>query len=311
MRILALAVALLFTLVAPSLARTVTDHEGRQVEVPDRPQRIVSLHDWTLTVMARELDAPLIASVGRPGADGKPFMRGARELFGLTFDDIALASLHGKPDLERIRALKPDLIIANSGDFAALADQLSTIAPTLMFNPENGKPPLVLYREFAGWLGREARFEELKAGYDQKIAQTRFALGSLAGQSYAAILADGRDGSLTILKHYGVLTIVLDDLGLKHMPLADSVPNGQGRMRIGAELVGEIDADMIVTTYLPENGATARSIFADLDRVAPGYQDFLRAYAQKRILSFSRYLVYPTSFRGAEILLDEIAQTAK
>ena len=81
--------------------------------------------------------------------------------------------------------------------------------------------------------------------------------------------------------------------------------------RIGAELVGEIDADMIVTTYLPENGATARSIFADLDRVAPGYQDFLRAYAQKRIFSFSRYLVYPTSFRGAEILLDEIAQTAK
>lgn len=307
-RIFILAWTLLFALTAPALARTVTDHEGRTVEVPDQPQRIVSLHDWTLTVMARELDAPLIASVGRMGPDGMPFMRGARELFGLTFDQIALASLHGKPDLERIRSLKPDLILANSGDFTGMGDQLSSIAPTLMFNPENGKPPLDLYREFAGWIGREARFEELRASYDRRLEETKTKLGPLAKGSYAAILADGREGSLTILRQYGVLTMVLDDLGMKHVALADEVPQGQGRMRIGAELVGEIDADMIVTTYLPENGGTAQSIFADLDRAAPGYQDFLRAYRQKRIFSFSRYEFYPTSFKGAGLLLDRIDQ---
>jgi iron complex transport system substrate-binding protein len=308
MRIFVLTWALLLAIAAPALARSVTDHEGRVVEVPDQPQRILSLHDWTLTVMARELDAPLIASLGRPGADGRPFIRGARELFGLGFDRIELASLHGKPDLERIRALKPDLIVANTGDFAALTDQLSSIAPTLMFNPENGKPPFDLYREFAGWIGKQQRFNELEAAYLRQVAETRAALGASTAGSYAAILADGRDGSLTILKEYGVLTTVLDDLGFHRVPLSDSVPAGESRMRIGAELVGEIDADMIVTTYLPENGATPQSIFNDLERIAPGYQDFLRAYSAKHIFSFSRYEVYPTSFRGASLLLDEIAR---
>jgi iron complex transport system substrate-binding protein len=309
MRIIILIWALLLAVAAPAFARDVTDHDGRTVTVPDHPQRIVSLHDWTLTVMARELGAPLIASIGRPGSDGRPFIRGGRELFGLTFDQIELASLHGKPDLERIRALKPDLIVANSGDYAALTDQLSAIAPTLMFNPENGKPPFELYREFAGWIGREDRFDTLRQGYERDLARTRAVIGMSGNRSYAAILADGRDGSLTILKEYGVLTTVLDDLGFHRVPLTDEVPAGQSRMRIGAELIGEIDADMIVTTYLPENGGTPQSIFADLDRIAPGYQNFLRAYSARQIFSFSRYEVYPTSFKGASMLLDAIART--
>jgi iron complex transport system substrate-binding protein len=306
MRIVILIWALMLAIAAPALARDVTDHDGRTVTVPDHPQRIVSLHDWTLTVMARELEAPLIASIGRPGADGRPFIRGARELFGLTFDQIELASLHGKPDLERIRALKPDLIVANSGDYAALTDQLSSIAPTLMFNPENGKPPFELYRDFAGWIGKRDRFDTLRQGYEQDLAKARARLGSDRAQSYAAILADGRDGSLTILKEYGVLTTVLDDLGFRRLPIIDEVPAGQSRMRIGAELLGEIDSDMIVTTYLPENGGTPQSIFADLERIAPGSQDFLQASTTKHIFSFSRYEVYPTSFKGAHLLLETI-----
>jgi iron complex transport system substrate-binding protein len=53
------------------------------------------------------------------------------------------------------------------------------------------------------------------------------------------------------------------------------------------------------------------TVFEDLDRIAPGYRDFLRAYANKRIFSFSRYEVYPTSFRGAGLLLDQFEQKLK
>lgn len=302
--------AVLFSTVAA--ARTVTDHEGRIVEVPDRPQRIISLHDWTLTVMAKELDARLIASNGRLAADGSMFMRGARELFGLDFDQVALASIHGKPDLERIRSLEPDLIVANAGDYSALAGQLSTIAPTLMFNPENGQSGFELYRQFAGWIGKEMRFEELRAAYDSRIAAFRASMPQKAREaSYAAILTNGRDGTLTILKEYGPLTEVLDDLGLNRIALVGTVPQGRSRLTIGAELVGEIDADLIVTSYLPETGGTEQSVFEDLDRIAPGYRDFLRAYQTEAIFSFSRYEVYPPSFRGADILLDKIEQRWK
>jgi iron complex transport system substrate-binding protein len=290
-------------------ARSVTDHDGRTVEVPDMPQRIVSLHDWTLTVMGTELGAPLVASTGRMAPDGSTFIRGARELFGLDFTRVELASIHGKPDLERIRALKPDLIVANAGDYSALAEQLTSIAPTLMFNPENGKPGFELYREFAGWIGMEPRFEEMQKSYRARVEALRTKLsGTTEGRTYAAILTNGRDGTLNVLKEYGVLTTVLDDLGFARIPLADTVPAGASRMTIGAELIGELDADVIVTSYLPETGGNPDLVFEDLDRIAPGYRDFLRAYADKKMFSFSRYEVFPTSFKGAERLLEQFEQ---
>ncbi|MDP9835491.1 iron complex transport system substrate-binding protein [Neorhizobium huautlense] len=302
---LVLAATLAF--VSPAAARNVTDHGGNVVEVPDAPQRILSLHDWTLTVMTRELDAPLIASAGRLAPDGTTFIRGGRELFGLNFDQIALAAIHGKPDLERIRSLKPDLIVANIGDYSALREQLSTIAPTLMFDAENGDKPFDLYRQYAGWIGRQARFDALKAAYDKRITEARQKLPkTLIDGSYSAILANERDGTLTMLKEYGVQTTVLDDLGMSRTALAQSVPEGQSRMTIGAELIGEIDADLIVTSYLPESGESPESIFPALTRIAPGYEAFLRAHEAKRILSFSRYEIYPPSFRGADIFLDRL-----
>lgn len=302
---LVLAATLAFA--SPVAAREVTDHGGNTVEVPDAPQRILSLHDWTLTVMTKELGAPLIASAGRLAPDGSTFIRGGRELFGLNFDQIALASIHGKPDLERIRSLKPDLIVANIGDYGALREQLSTIAPTLMFDAENGGKPFDLYKEYASWIGEEARFNELRSAYDKRIANAREKLPkTLTSGTYAAILANERDGTLTILKEYGVQTTVLDDLGMSRTALAQSVPEGQSRMTIGAELIGDIDADLIVTSYLPESGETPDSIFAALTRIAPGYEAFLRAYEAKRILSFSRYETYPPSFRGADVFLDKL-----
>lgn len=308
MRLLSIALfaaALAFPLSA--LARNVTDHGGNTVEVPDVPQRILSLHDWTLTVMTRELDAPLIASAGRLAPDGTAFIRGGRELFGLDFDDIELASIHGKLDLERIRALKPDLIVANVGDYGPLREQLSTIAPTLMFDAESGRPPFELYRDYAGWIGKQSRFDELEATYKARIQTARKSLPpTLLSGTYSAIIANERDGTLGLLKEYGVLTTVLDDLGMKRVALTDSVPAGKSRMTIGAELIGEIDADLIVTSYLPENGETAESIFSALARIAPGYEAFLRAYEEKGILSFSRYEIYPPSFRGAGLLLDKL-----
>lgn len=307
-RLISIVAMMAISLVMPATlsARTVTDHDGQTVEVPDDPQRIVSLHDWTLTVMARELGAPLVASTGRLAPDGSAFIRGGRELFGLDFSQVELASIHGKPDLERIRALKPDLIVANSGDYAALRDQLSTIAPTLMFNPENGKPALALYREFAAWIGRAARYEALEAAYRARVAALRARLPQTEDRTYAAILANGRDGTLTILKEYGPLTTVLDDLGFQRVALADTVPDGQSRMTIGAELLGEIDADLIVTSYLPEQQQSEQSILSDLDQIAPGWREFLRAHSSERVISFSRYEVYPPSFRGADILLEKL-----
>ncbi|MGU3400616.1 ABC transporter substrate-binding protein [Brucellaceae bacterium D45D] len=313
MRLLALLLLSSLSFINATQARMVTDHDGTRVEVPDRPQRIVSLHDWTLTVMAYELGAPVIGSSGRMAKDGSFYMRGARELFGLDFTGIALASVHGKPDLERIRALQPDLIVANSGDYSALHTQLATIAPTLMFNAEQGRPMLELYEEFAAWIGYSQRFEELHASYIEASKAARECLATKRDDktTYAAILANGRDGSLQVLKDYGSLTTVLDDLGFARMPIIATMPENRSRITIGAEMIDAIDADYIVTSFLPDHEEGPQSIFQDFERIAPGAKDFLHAFRNNHVLSFSRYEVYPPSFKGLNITIDKFCELRK
>lgn len=289
-------------------ARTITDHAGHVVEVPDAPQRIISLHDWTLTLMAHELGAPLIGSAGRMASDGSFYIRGGQELFDLDFTGVEMASVHSKPDLERIRALKPDMIVGNLGDYGSLQPQLATIAPTLMFNPENGRSMLELYEEFASWIGKSDRFAELLDGYQKTLAPVHERLAARDGEAptYAVILVNGRDGTIQVMKEYGALTTVLDDLGLQRMPIVNDMAADVARMTIGGELIDQIDADYIVTSYLPDADETPESFRTDIDLIAPGAKDFLKAFVNGRVLSLSRYEVYPPTFKGLEVTLKAI-----
>lgn len=77
-------------------------------------------------------------------------------------------------------------------------------------------------------------------------------------------------------------------------------------MKIGVELIDTIDADVIVTSYLPDHGEGPETIVEDLDRIAPGARHFLHAFADDRVLSYSRYEVYPPSFEGLKRTLLKI-----
>ncbi|WP_068718540.1 ABC transporter substrate-binding protein [Vibrio tritonius] len=295
--------------VTPTWAKQVVDHTQHTVTIPDHPKRIVSLHDWTITVMAYELGAPVIASTGRVANDGSFFMRGADDLFGLNFNQIQLASVHGQLDLERIMLLKPDLIIASSGDYLAYQDALSSIAPTLMFNPEQGKPILALYEELSHWLREHERFLELKQQYEKKVKRVR---GKLAKRytippTYIAIATNRRNGTIDVLKDFGILTTVMDDLGFQRMPITKQLPQGNNRMMISAEMVESINADYILTSYLADQNETQRKVLDDLPHIAPGALGFLKAIEQHHLFSYPRGQVYSPSFLGLNKLLDDIA----
>ena len=111
---LALTAALLLaaSLLQPAFAqetRFYTDDAGRTVEVPVRPERIVTLHDSSLTVPLVELGILPVGAFGRDGESG-PYMRGAATLTGVTFENSDIVNVGGSPaDLEAIAALEPDL----------------------------------------------------------------------------------------------------------------------------------------------------------------------------------------------------------
>ena len=287
--------------------RTITDHMGFEVTFPADPQRIVSLHDWTITVMAYELGTNLIGSSGRLADDGTYFIRSGRELYNLDFGKIALASVHGDLNMETIAALKPDLIIGNVGDTADYREQLALIAPTIMFDPMNGQLPIDQYREFAGWLGKSDVFEEKLTAYQARIAEVKAKLlPNGETPSYSAFLVNAEDGELRVFRQYGAQTMVLDDLGFTRAPLVSTIPEGQMDASFSPEVIGELNTDYIFSSYIGDNGETPETVLTELDQVAPGARTFLKAAADHKIISMDRFYVYPTTFASFDYMLDQM-----
>lgn len=307
-----LLAAALAGIALPALAedmRTVTDHAGLEVTFPTDPQRIVSLHDWTATVMTYELGGNLIASSGRLDKDGSYFVRSGRELYDLTFDDIEMASVHGQLDMEMIAALEPDLIIGNVGDTLEYRDQLASIAPTIMFDPMNGRTPMDNYADLADWVNRTEKFEELKAAYDARIADTKAKLiGDGPAPTYVAIMPNPEDGDIRVFRNYGAQTTVLEDLGFSHLPIMDKVPETEQDASFSAEIMGELNADYVFTTHMIDRDENLDTMMAQFDQIAPGYRDFLTAVKTGRFISMSRFHVYPTTFAAMNYTLDELAK---
>lgn len=307
-----LLIPLLLLLTLPLHAqemRQITDHSGQTVSIPDDPQRIVSLHDWTATVMIHELGGNLIGSIGRVDKDGSYYIRSGRELYGLTFDDIAMASVHGMLDMERIASLKPDLIVGNLGDTLAARDQLALIAPTVIFDPMNGRPPLDNYRDLAGWVNRSGRFEELNTAFQSRVAALRTEMASGdTGPSYVAMLSNTESGTIRVMRNYGAQSTVLETLGFRRAAIMDEVPADQQEAAFSAEIIGRVDSDYIFTTHIAEQGQSRETIMAQLDEIAPGYRDFLPAVREGRFVSMSRFHVYPTTFAAMDYVMDEVAR---
>lgn len=297
------ALALLLTAL-PLHATEVTDHAGFALTVPDAPQRIVSMHDWVTTVMLAELDAPMAGSVARTRSDGSFYIRSGQELFGLTVENTPLASVHGQPDLERVASLKPDLIIANSGDYLDLRDQLASIAPTIIMDPENGMAPLDIYRDLAMWIGKSDRLQTLSSAF-QADADDRAAGRDLSACTYLPILANGRDGTLTIASDYGGVSLAMNALGLAPADATALIPEGQARAHLSPEIAGSLGADVIILTHLTSRGETAETTEAEFAQVVPGFLDHMRA-SGATILNLPRERVYPTSFKGGTEVLDAL-----
>jgi len=310
MRHFALAAVAVLGLAVPAIAqemRTITDHSGFEVSIPVEPLRIVSLHDWTATVMTYELGGNLVGSSGRLDNEGNYFVRSGRELYNLGFDTLELASAHGELDMERIASIKPDLIIGNVGDTLDYRDQLASIAPTVMFDPMNGRPPLDNYRDLADWVHRTEKFDELLAAYQGRIAEARAAIiGDGPAPSYVAMMPNPEDGNLRIFHTYGAQSTVLDDLGFTHAPIMDEVPEGEQDAGFSAEVIGRLDADYIFTTHISDRGEDEASMMAQLDAIAPGYRELLPAVKNGRFISMSRFHVYPTTFAAMDYVLNEL-----
>lgn len=115
---------------APVGRRQFTDAVGRVVDIPTRPQRIVSLHEATSGGALLSVGAPVVGMVLDESLPERPYDLSGVQGIG-TF---------GEPDLEAITALRPDVILAYSAGGKTFPEgvigTLERIAPTIAFGED-------------------------------------------------------------------------------------------------------------------------------------------------------------------------------
>lgn len=131
--------------------------------VPATPKRIVALDPALTMGILQELGAPV---VGAPlSAIQEPRVREAARS-----SSVADIGHPLQPSIERIIALKPDLIIGSAEMHGRIRESASRIAPTLLIEQMGWKRQFMLLADLIG--NREKALTAL-GGYDERVASIR------------------------------------------------------------------------------------------------------------------------------------------
>jgi ABC-type Fe3+-hydroxamate transport system substrate-binding protein len=161
-----------------STTQTFTDDDGRIVEIPVNPQRVL-FADIEHAAMVTSLGyVPYALANAREGAD---FAVQLEFLGGNVGDLSSIIDVGSRqtPNLERILEIQPDLIVWWAG-MPEILDQLQLIAPTIAMNPRvngpgagydgPGGPRYSKQRIYASLVGLEDELDAQIAEYEALLA---------------------------------------------------------------------------------------------------------------------------------------------
>ncbi|MEM9030331.1 MAG: ABC transporter substrate-binding protein [Pseudomonadota bacterium] len=300
--------------IGPALAsdRLVVDDAGRKVQVPQAPKRIVVLHEAALGVPIAELG---IAPVGSYGRDDQ-----GASLLTVDFYKIVLAGSAPKPlprgigaignmDLERLRALSPDLIIGTEHNVDR-ARQLSKIAPVYLQNSSTGRVRGNESQEaLSRLLKRTKEFTALKRSYAQRVKTVRDALPhNPNGKTYLGIFITDQ---INLIGEMSGLVQAFQDLGYTRLDVSGiGAIKGFGSallVPISPEVFASLNPDLLV--MMNSYGKPQREeahIRQNLDRIIPGWARFLKPARDGRIIFLDSAKVTTPSFASANHTLDAV-----
>ncbi len=229
----------------------VVEHEFGSTRVPAEPQRIVTIDSGEVMahLLALGEEAPLAAGSYFPRSDDPWPALSAQQTEGVeTFD-------RNEPPLERIAALRPDLIIGSAFYMEEIYDQLSQIAPTVGVNQfgEGGGLRTAL-TQVGQALGKEGRAEQVLTEFDGMVARTQQEIDN-AVETVSVISV--RPDSVRVWTDGLVEAQLVEALGFELTPTAEtfegqSVESDIDRIDISPELVSEIDGEAMIVRQLPE-----------------------------------------------------------
>lgn len=273
--------ALALSLATPALAQETRSYTAANgtFDIPVAPQRIVALNDQIVALPLYELGAPIVGSAGRTDAEGNHFLRGGMDTLGIDYanTDIAYIGTFNGLDVEAIAALQPDLIIGGPYTDPAVAEQLQSVAPTLLVN--NNELGLIdTMRAFADITGKTGNFEARLQRYQDNVARTRGYLQTPEDISVAMTFVFPGGAEMWVYKHngnLGAVAQVVRDLGFREPAAIAALPANE--TNFSAELIEDLDADFVFGFYRQQPDATPATIRAAYETFAPGWCQALTA----------------------------------
>lgn len=221
-------------------------HAMGVAEVPVDPQRVVVLDTG-------ELDDTLALGVKPVGAVRIDVSTDFLSYLGDQTEGIEMVGSISEPNLEKIAALRPDLILSSTVRHEAIYEQLDAIAPTVLA-PDLGDTWKENFRLYAEALNRSDEAEKLITDYERRAT----ALGEKLGADQTWSLVRFLPGQIRLYSDESFPGVILTDIGL-------SVPApavGQDTfLELSPEQVTKAEADyMYLSTYGPTDETDRGSV---------------------------------------------------
>ncbi|MCS2609679.1 ABC transporter substrate-binding protein [Halomonas dongshanensis] len=247
-----LASVVISGLVANAQAREVNTAFG-EVDVPDAPERIVTLYEGAL-------DASLAVGVTPLGAITSRGVDTVADYFGEHTDlsELQIVGVPRETNLEAVLRLEPDLILAPAELPNEQYQLLSRIAPTVV--PDTNPLTQDGWREesrfYASVLGKEDEIERVLAELDERAADIKSRIEE-AGEGGNAYVVRWMPGGPMIMSSQLFATGVLAATGIE---AEDGGLVAEGRPHsdvLSLENLSQIDGDWLFLATLNEDGEQA------------------------------------------------------
>lgn len=130
-------------------------------------------------------------------------------------------------------------------------------------------------------------------------------LATLDSQKITVSVIQANQGKINVMHSYHSLGRVLRDAGFRFPPLIESIPEG-GRMDVSAERLPELDADFVFATWRGDTGGKPQDELAAMEKVMPGWCQFLTACRSGRYVLISREEAISNSFASLGLMAAQI-----
>lgn len=174
--------------------------------------------------------------------------------------DVEVVGVEHEVNLEKIAALKPDLIIGNKLRQEAVYEQLSAIAPTVFSDTLRGdwKENFTLY---AKALNLEEEGKEILSQFDAHLDEVKQNLGDKVNQEISVVRFIAGQSRIYYTDSFS--GVIFDQLGFKRASQQTDLFTADNKLgnlaiEVGKEVIPKMDADVLFYfTYTPQGDQAA------------------------------------------------------